>query len=150
MRSRSNRIAGIPTWARFIVAGGLAALVNWAVRFPLSAWLPYLPAVVLATAIGMAFGFVTYRAFVFEPAQDHVAVQIRSFILVNLISMLLVAAIALAARSLLLLIVPLTAAEAFAHAVGIGCGAIANFIGHSTITFKRSGGHMRRPKITAV
>jgi len=50
--------------------GGLAAAINWLVRFPLSAVMPLNLAVVLAYLIGMSSGFLLYRPFIvtaFEP-----------------------------------------------------------------------------------
>ena len=50
---------------RFLLLGGLAAAINWAVRFPLSLVLPIGPAVAVAYLIGMSVGFWLYRTYVF-------------------------------------------------------------------------------------
>ena len=41
-----RRLGDLPQPVRFLLAGGLAALVNWLARFPLSWFLPYGLAVV--------------------------------------------------------------------------------------------------------
>lgn len=55
----------LPQSLRFVLAGGVAAAINWLVRFPLSALMAFLPAVLLASAIGMLAGFIAYRTFGF-------------------------------------------------------------------------------------
>jgi putative flippase GtrA len=123
--------------ARFLVAGGLAALVNWLARFPFDLVVPFEAAVILATAVGMTCGFLLYRAWVFPGSDRSLIVQVRDFVLVNLIGIAVMVAVAIALRSFLLAAaVPELAAAATAHAVGIGIGAAANFLGHRHITFR--------------
>ena len=122
---------------RFLVAGALAALVNWLARFPLDLVMPFAAAVVVATAVGMTCGFLLYRAWVFPGSDRSLMVQIRDFVLVNLIGIAVMVAAAIVLRSLLLAAaVPEIVAAAAAHAVGIGMGAAANFLGHRHITFR--------------
>ncbi len=120
---------------RFLLAGGLAAAVNWLVRFPLSLIMPFAMAVLTATAVGMAFGFLAYRAFVFTGSTRPWAWQLRDFILVNIVGAALTAIVAVVARDVLLwtLGAPL---EAAAHAIGIAAGAVGNYFGHKSITFR--------------
>ena len=122
---------------RFLVGGGVAALVNWLVRFPLNLLVPYGAAVVLAMAIGMTCGFLLYRAWVFAGSERSVGLQVRDFVLVNLGGMAVTLLVAVAARWLLLAfdMVPSLAA-ALAHALGIALGAVANYLGHRHITFR--------------
>ena len=123
--------------ARFLVAGGFAALVNWVARFPLSLVLPFCAAVATATAIGMVVGFATYRAVVFTGSERPLAVQIRDFLLVNLAGALVTIAIAVVMRNFALR--PLgfvSLADPLSHAGGIAAGAVVNFLGHRSITFR--------------
>lgn len=135
--------------ARFLLIGGLAALINWLVRFPLSLLVPYAAAVSLATLIGMVFGFVLYRAYVFPGSDRALHHQIVAFTLVNLVSLAIVTGVATS----LVALPPLAAllgswTEGFAHAAGIAAGAVSNFIGHRLITFSRSDGPKRRRPAT--
>lgn len=126
---------------RFLVAGALAALVNWLARFPLDVVMPYAAAVVAATAIGMVGGFLLYRGWVFPGSDRSTTTQVRDFILVNLIGIAMMVATAVVLRTLFLSAgVEDIVASAGAHAAGIGVGAVANFIGHQHITFRK-----RRP-----
>jgi energy-coupling factor transport system substrate-specific component len=121
---------------RFLVAGGIAALVNWLVRFPIELAVPYFAALLLATSMGMACGFVLYRSWVFPGSTRSLAGQIRDFILVNLTGQAIMLAIATIARQLLLAVQvgPLIAGAA-AHTLGIAVGAIVNYLGHRHLTF---------------
>jgi len=121
---------------RFVVAGGIAALVNWLVRFPIELAVPYFAALLLATSMGMACGFVLYRSWVFPGSTRSLAGQIRDFILVNLTGQAMMLAIATIARQLLLAVQvgPLIAGAA-AHTLGIAVGAIVNYLGHRHLTF---------------
>lgn len=126
---------------RFLVAGALAALVNWVARFPLDLLMPFAAAVVGATAIGMVCGFLLYRAWVFPGSPRPLVVQIRDFVLVNLVGMAVMVSVAIALRSVLIAAIGHEAvAAAVAHAGGIAVGAAANFLGHRHITFRKRHG----------
>lgn len=128
---------GLPQPVRFLLAGGTAAGVNWLVRFPLSVIMPFLAAVVLAAAIGMLVGFLTYRAFVFPGSLRPLHLQLRDFIAVNLSTLVVVAVAAMAIRGLLSPFMALPPAEAVAHAAAIAIGAILNYLAQSSLTFAR-------------
>jgi putative flippase GtrA len=141
MRDALARIGAWPRPLRFLLAGGVAAGINWAARFPLSLLLPFWAAVLGAAAIGMLVGFVAYRGIVFAPSGRPLLPQLRDFVAVNLASSLLVVGLAV------LLLAPLgrllgtpALAEAAAHALAIAAGAGANYLGHSLVTFRRRTG----------
>lgn len=122
---------------RFLVAGGTATLVNWVVRFPINLVVPYAVAVALATGIGMVCGFLMYRAWVFPGSNRSLSDQIRDFILVNLLSMVITVGVAVALRELILMLgVVEVMAAAAAHAIGIAGGAVSNYCGHRRVTFR--------------
>ncbi len=129
----------IPETARFLLAGGTAALLNWLVRFPLSYILPFAAAVTIANIIGMVFGFVAYRHFVFPGSRRLLAHQLRDFIVVNLFSMAVVVAVSVVFAGYVLPSMGLHwQAEAIAHAIGIGAGAVSNYFGHRQFSFARN------------
>jgi energy-coupling factor transport system substrate-specific component len=136
MHAFVSRAHLFPQSIRFLLAGGFAAGVNWLVRFPLSAFLPFVIAVVLAAMVGMLIGFLAYRAFVFTGSSRSARSQIRDFLLVNAATLAIVAAAAIQFRAALLLVMPLYLAEAAGHAAAIAVGAVANYLGHSAITFQ--------------
>jgi putative flippase GtrA len=120
---------------RFIVAGGFASVVSWLARFLFSTAMPYPAAVAAATATGMVFGFVAYRGFVFPDSRRRLAAQLGGFLMVNLVGGAVTVAAAIVTRDLILLPLGFAAAAAAAHAFGIAAGAVANYLGHKTITF---------------
>lgn len=131
-----QRLERLPQTVRFLLAGGMAAGICWCVRILLSVAMPFLPAVLLAQAIGMSVGFVVYRRFVFPPSSRSTLHQLRDFLGVNLLTALAVAAIALALNALLAaMIAPAVVAEALAHGLAIGAGAVLNYLGHALVTF---------------
>ena len=144
----SSFLHGLPQPVRFLLAGGGAAAINWLVRFPLSAVLPFLAAVLAAAAIGMLVGFFLYRYFVFPASGRSTFLQARDFFVVNLITSGVVALLAMVLLGLAVRLgIDAPLAEAVAHAAAIGLGAALNYIGHSLITFgpgRRSARAWRR------
>lgn len=136
MSALASYIAGIPRSIRFLLAGGVAAGVNWGVRFPLSAIMPFAAAVIVAAIIGMAVGFLAYRRFVYERSSRPMSEQIRYFVLVNAASMVVVTVAAMVLRALLLPVMDAPLAEAAAHALAIAIGAVLNYFAHGAITFQ--------------
>lgn len=126
----------LPQIVRFLLLGGLAAAVNWLARIVLSLALPFPTAVLVAYMIGMSAGFMLYRAYVFARSPLPVPVQIGLFLAVNAVGAGVVLAVSL---GLLDIVFPAAGyafhAEALAHGIGIGVGAVTNFFGHKHLTF---------------
>jgi putative flippase GtrA len=134
-----TKARSLPQPARFLMAGGFAAGVNWLARFPLSAFLPFPVAVLGATVIGMMVGFVAYRTYVFPRSPHPVLLQARDFLMVNIVATCLVVLVAALGRSILVYFMGTVPAEATAHALGIMAGAALNYFGHSAVTFRNRG-----------
>jgi energy-coupling factor transport system substrate-specific component len=132
------RAQALPQSVRFLLAGGVAAGVNWLVRFPLSAALPFEAAVAVAAVIGMAIGFTAYRLFVFTGSSRSLARQLRDFVLINLATMAAVTVAATLIRDVLIWVMPLFYAEGLGHGIAIGLGAVLNYIAHGAVTFQRN------------
>lgn len=129
-------IMKLPQPARFILAGSAAALINWLVRFPLSQFMPFASAVAIANIIGMLFGFVSYRLFVFPGSNRALRRQLIDFVTVNLLSMIVVVVVSVAFASWILPLLGLRwQAEAVSHAIGIAAGAVSNYFGHRQFSF---------------
>ncbi len=132
-------LRSLPEGVRFIIAGGFASLINWLVRFPLSVFMPFPAAVAVATTIGMLVGFFAYRHFVFPKSERAVIAQVRDFIMVNLGGIAIVVAVStLFADAVLPALGIIAQADALAHAIGIAAGAVSNYFGHRTISFRRA------------
>jgi energy-coupling factor transport system substrate-specific component len=121
---------------RFLLAGGLATLVNWLIRFPLSSIMPFDVAVAAAYVFGMFVGFFLYRHWVFPPSTSAVTGQVLRFIAVNVLGagVAIITAPQLAALAAQIGFAQ-ESALALGHAAALGFGAIVNYFGHKLITF---------------
>lgn len=137
--SRGLRARVASAEGRFLLAGGLAALVNWIARFPLELVLPFPLAVLGALAVGMTCGFRLYDRWVFPGSARPLARKIRDFIAVNAATQAVMFVVAVGLRELALLAgAPPLPAGAGAHLVGIGAGALVSYLGHRAVTFGKS------------
>lgn len=122
---------------KFIVAGGIAAALNFGSRIILSQWLSYTTSIVLAYLIGMATAFILNRLFVFRTTTSALKKQIGWFVLVNLAAVLQTLAISiLLARWVLPGIGVEWHNETLAHAVGVAIPVVTSYIGHKYLTFR--------------
>lgn len=123
---------------RFLLAGGLAAAINWLARIALSVVLPLEMAIVVAYAIGMLVGFFLYRHFVFRSLESALGRQVAVFLVVNAFGAMVVLAATFALMALIEGAMPTLAPSmiaALAHGFAIGIGAISNYAGHRALTF---------------
>jgi putative flippase GtrA len=131
--------AGNP-FARYLVAGAVAALANYGSRFLFSRWFSFEVAVTLAFCVGLCSGFVLMRWFAFRgvgSASRSAAQQVPAYVLVNLLALVQTFVVSQLARWLL---VPLfdapASAEALAHALGVAVPVVTSYFGHRLLTFK--------------
>lgn len=125
---------------RFLIAGSLAAGVNWLACRALSLILPFTVAVAFAQIVGWAAGFVLYRAHVFQGSTLPWRMQLARFLAVNVATGLetWVLAVALARWGLPAAGLPAGAkSEAIAHAVAIAVAAATSYAGHRFVSFGR-------------
>lgn len=122
----------------FLIAGGLAACVNFGSRIALSQWMHYVPAIVIAYCLGMTTAFLLNRAFVFRSATNGMGSQAFWFIVVNLAAVLQTLAISLLlARWLLSLLGIDFHNETLAHAVGVAVPVLTSYFGHRYLSFRQ-------------
>ena len=123
----------------FLIAGGIAAAVNYGSRFIYSQYVDFSVAVVLAFITGMITAFVLNKLYVFTASKNDTGMEIIYFILVNMLGLAQTWLISVYLAEYLL-----TPAwgkpwgEAVSHLIGVGFPVITSFIGHKYITFKGS------------
>lgn len=122
----------------FLAAGGTAAVINIGSRWLCSHWLPYVPAIVIGYAFGLASAFVLFRAAVFTSVQHHkTGHEIFFFVFVNLVGLLQTLAVSLALAEYILPALGWNWHRLdVAHATGVVSTAAASYLGHKHITFK--------------
>jgi putative flippase GtrA len=131
-------MAGLTAEAtKFLICGGIAAFVNWAARIALAAAMPFATAVIVAYLIGMSVGFALYRNVVWADRGPSLSDQVVGFVVVNALSAAVVLVVAVGLRAAMSAVAgPGAMIDAAAHGTAIGVGAVANFIGHRTVTFR--------------
>ena len=77
--STSNLARAAKQFARFVVLGGIAAVVNFGSRFLFSWLMPFEIAVICAYCVAAATGFLLFRLFVFPRSSRPIAEQSVAF-----------------------------------------------------------------------
>ncbi len=83
-RSVSASLLG-SRFIRFLLAGGLAALVNFGSRFFYNLFVDFSTAVVLAFFTGLITGYILNKRYVFTSSGNSMVQEIGWFVFVNLI-----------------------------------------------------------------
>lgn len=126
-------------FARFLLAGGLAAIANFASRLVLQTLVGFDPAVALAYLVGFCVAFALNRVFVFPASGKSIREEMTWFLLFNLAAFPVVVVAAVVLRDHLFnRFLPPKAAETAAHGCAILVPAAFNFAAHRLITFGRA------------
>jgi len=131
-------------FVKFVLTGGLAALVNFVSRIILNLVLNFSISVVLAYCIGMCIAFILNKLFVFEEADNRMGRQAAMFVFVNVLAVLQMYIISVALAEWLFPYWNFTwYPHEVAHFIGISVPAITSFIGHKYLTFRpgQKAGH---------
>jgi len=124
-------------FALFIVAGGLAAGINFGSRILLSQWLPYVTAIVIAYCLGMITAFTLNKLLVFNQASNRLHHQVLWFIAINLAAVAQTVGISLLlARWVLPGLGVDFHNETIAHAIGVAVPVVTSYIGHKRFSFR--------------
>lgn len=137
MRSGLPALFASHEFMRFVLIGGLAALVNFGSRIAYSQWLGFSSAVVLAYLTGMLTAFVLARAFVFTQSTRPVHQSAALFVLVNAFAVAQTWAISMAlAYAVLPWLEVQRWAPEIAHAIGVIVPVFSSYLGHKRWSFK--------------
>src|SRR5215217_5323615 len=123
---------------KFLVTGGLAALANLAGRYALNLVMPFEAAVVVAYLVGMTTAYLLARRFVFQRSGRPIGSEVRRFILVNLVALILVWVISVGLARIVFPAIGFTwHAEDISHLIGVLAPAVSSYFGHRLYTFAR-------------
>ncbi len=123
-------------FAKFLLAGGLAALANFASRLALQPFVGFNPAVALAYLVGFSVAFVLNRAFVFPASGKPIRQEMTWFFVFNLIAFPVVLGASVVLRDYVFApVLPATLAETAAHGCAILVPVVFNFAAHRLVTF---------------
>ena len=136
--SDRSEIAGVVNrFVAYLLAGGVAALLNWSSRFLFARWFNYPVSIVLAFVIGLIAGFALMRWLVFEAAAKSAARQIPLYLLVNLLALVQTLCVSLIfARWVIPGLGLSVQPEGPAHLIGILVPVVTSYFGHKYLTFR--------------
>jgi len=124
-------------FAKFLVAGGLAAAGNFSSRFLFSKYVDYEYAIVFAYLVGMFIAFILMNGRVFSGSKASLLNQVLKFSLVNVLAVFQTLVISLLLAYWLLPVMGITDyVEAIAHFVGVLVPVISSYYAHKYFTFK--------------
>jgi putative flippase GtrA len=127
-----------PQFVRFLVTGGLAALVNFSVGFLLARLLPYNLDLVVGHVSGMVAAFILFELFVFGESSHEKPKSMGLFVMVNLLALLQTYLIGSALEEWLFPEIGFELhPETVARIIAIGFPVLTSFLGHKYFTFRQ-------------
>ena len=121
----------------FVIAGGLAAAVNFGSRFFYNEFVSFENAVILAYITGMIIAFILNKLFVFEQSTHSTQKEFFYFTLVNVVAILQTYIISVGlAKFAFPYLGFIFYPEAVAHAIGVIFPVFTSFFGHKYLSFK--------------
>lgn len=122
---------------RFLIAGGVAAIVNYATRFVLNEYYDYTISIVIAYLLGMITAFLIMRRNVFPQSESSLGKQAGKFILVNAFALLQTLSVSLVMTYWMLPFLGITTnVKAIGHLFGIIVPVITSYYGHKHFTYR--------------
>ena len=133
--SERNRFVG------FVIAGGIAAVVNFLSRIIFNQVLGYATSIVLAYLVGMLTAFIINRHAVFAPSGKAVSVEAVWFTIVNALAVVQTLAVSLLLADFVFPGLGVaTYRKSIAHAIGIAVPVVTSYFGHRHWTFGKKAG----------
>ena len=125
-------------FARFLLTGGVAAIVNLGSRYLFNRAVSFEVAVFLAYLTGMTTAYVLARLLVFDASGRSIASELGRFAVVNLFALGFVWFISIGFARVVFPALAFTwYADDIAHLIGVLAPALTSFLGHRFYTFAR-------------
>lgn len=122
---------------QFLLAGGIAALVNFFSRIILSQFFSFSTSIIIAYMLGMITAFLLMRFFVFKSSSTSYQKSSMYFVVVNLLALIQTWLISL---FLFYAILPkldiLFYSKEISHAIGVLFPVITSYYGHKYFSFR--------------
>ncbi|NML30843.1 GtrA family protein [Paraburkholderia antibiotica] len=126
-----------PQFLKFLLAGGVAAAVNFGSRIVFNHWMPFSAAIVVAYIAGMITAFVLTKLFVFTDSERPTWQSAVFFTLVNIVAVLQTWAVSVVLAYYVLPWLNVSwHPKEIAHFVGVVVPVFTSYIGHKKLTFK--------------
>ena len=121
----------------FLIAGGLAALVNFGSRFLYDVFVTYTIAIILAYITGMVTAFYLNKLFVFQKSIHSTRKEFFYFTLVNVLAIVQTVLISL---GFYYWVLPWLEIDFYnksvAHALGVAFPVFTSYFGHKYLSFR--------------
>ncbi len=128
---------GSKQFLKFLVVGGLAAIVNFSSRVVYSFYVHFPVAVAFAYLTGMIVAYVLSRFFVFHGSKQSLQSSLLLFTFVNLIALLQTFLITMIFAYLIFPYIGFVwYSHSVAHAIGICFPVFTSYLGHKHLTFR--------------
>jgi putative flippase GtrA len=128
-------------FGKFLIAGGLAALANFASRFAFEPLLGFWGSVVAAFGVGFMSGFILNKLMVFPASGKRLREEMGWFLLFNALSFPVVLGASVILNAYVLgRWLPPNLSEAGAHGIAIILPVFVNFAAHKFVTFRDGAG----------
>ena len=122
---------------RFLLTGGIAAIVNFLSRIFFNLWFDFSTSVYLAFVAGIITAFFLKKEFVFARGRQPIAHSIGFFILVNIIGFIQTLAVTMVCFYYVLPYLGIVKmAHEISHALGLIAPIITSYIGHKKLSFR--------------
>ena len=136
VKPTKQKPAGRRQLIAFIVAGGVAALVNIGSRIAFNLVMPYEAAILVAYVCGMTVAYLLNKQFVFSASGRGVTSEYTRFTLINLAA---VAQVWVVSVGLARFVFPATGFvwhdETVAHTIGVLVPVVTSYLGHKHYSF---------------
>ncbi|MFG1421248.1 GtrA family protein [Roseixanthobacter liquoris] len=126
-------------FGKFLLAGGFAAVINFASRFGFDLYFSYWVSVSLAFLVGVLTAFTLNRMLVFPASGKPLHTEVSWFFLFNALAFPVVLGASVGLDHLFSHFMPAALAQAGAHAIAIMLPVFVNFAAHKFITFRSRG-----------
>lgn len=120
----------------FVMASGIAALVNFLTRIVFNIWLSFELSVVLAFFAGLTTAYALTRFFVFNAQKVSIVSSGIKFTIVNIVALFQTYFISVYLYYWMENNIDFIFNREFAHLVGISCPVITSYIGHKYYSFR--------------
>ena len=122
---------------KFLIAGGFAAFANIISRVIFSYFFSYEISIVFSFIVGLFFGYLLMRNYVFSFRRNFFSTQIIRFFIINIIALLQTFLITIFFKYLLdFFLENMDIKELIAHIIGVSFPALTSYFAHKYFTFK--------------
>lgn len=130
--------AGLKQFGKFLMTGGLAALVNIVLRWVFNFAMPFEFAVAAAYLIAMTVAFGLNKVLVFEPSSLPAKTQFLRFAMVNVVSLVIVWAVSVGLYRIIFPAIGMTwYPDTVSHIAGVLAPVFVAFRLHKSFSFSK-------------